>query len=125
MGPKQLDKKWFITDSSKVYFEVETSQESVISQFHAISGFWNFNLLHPEKMSAKAQINVLSEESGNSGEALYEDGLLKLKGVTTVKFSDFGLTNPHLITLQTQEEIKIILQLELSDMEPVPNPAPS
>jgi polyisoprenoid-binding protein YceI len=177
---KQLDKKWFITDSSKVYFAVETSQESVYSQFNTISGFWNFDLLHPNKMSAEALIDVMSEDSGNSGrddyiksslspgkssftlqsfdqwqtewnagqpakysmtgllkvagiekkvqftgEALYEDGLLKLKGETTVKFSDFGLTNPHLITLQTQEDIKIILQLELSDKEPIPIPVSS
>jgi polyisoprenoid-binding protein YceI len=180
LTPKQLDKKWFITDSSKVYFAVETSQESVYSQFNTISGFWNFDLLHPEKMSAQALIDVMSVDSGNSdrdgyiksalspgaasftlqsfdqwqaewnagqpakysmtgllkiagiekivqfsGEALYEAGLLKLKGDTTVKFSDFGLTNPHLITLQTQEDIKIILQLELSDKEPMPSPVPS
>jgi polyisoprenoid-binding protein YceI len=180
LTPKQLDKKWFIIDNSKVYFAVATSQEFVYSQFKTISGFWNFDLLHPEKMSAQALIDVMSEESGNSGrdnfiksslsrgeasftlqsfgqwqtiwisgqpakysmtglmkiagkekivqftgEAIYEDGLLKLKGDTTVKFSDFGLTNPHLITLQTQEDIKIILQLELSDKEPLPTPVPS
>jgi polyisoprenoid-binding protein YceI len=176
----QLDKKWFITDSSKVYFGVETSEESVYSQFHTISGFWNFDLTHPEKMTAQALIDVMSEDSGNSGrddyikselssgeasftlqsfdqwqaewnpgqpakysmtglmkiagmekivkftgEVLYDGGLLKLKGDTTVKFSDFGLVNPHLITLQTQEDIKIILQLELSDKEPIPTPVPS
>jgi polyisoprenoid-binding protein YceI len=179
LTPEQLDKKWFITDSSKVYFGVETSEESVYSQFQTISGFWNFDLLHPEKMSAQAQIDVMSEDSGNSGrddyiksslspgeasftlqsfdqwqaewntgqpakysmtgllkiagkekivnfigEVLYDGGLLKLKGDTTVKFSDFGLTNPHMITLQTQEDIKIILQLELSDKEPIPTPVP-
>jgi polyisoprenoid-binding protein YceI len=180
LTPKQLDKKWFITDSSKVYFEVQTSEESVFSQFKTISGFWNFDLMHPEKMSAQALIDVMSEDSGNSGrddyikselstgeasftlqsfdkwqaewntgqpakysmtglmkiagkekivkftgEVLYDGGLLKLKGDTIVKFSDFGLTNPHLITLQTQEDIKIILQLELSDKEPIPTPVSS
>ncbi|WP_155703560.1 hypothetical protein [Paenibacillus psychroresistens] len=43
--------------------------------------------------------------------------MLKLKGDTTVTFADFGLTNPHLVTLTTQEDIKIILQLVLSDKE--------
>jgi hypothetical protein len=151
LTPKQLDKKWFITDSSKVYFGVKTSQESVFSQFQTISGFWNFDLLHPEKMSAQALIDVMSEDSGNPGRDDYIKSSLSpgeasftlqtfdqwqaawnagqpakyIKGNATLKFSDFGLINPHLITLQTQEDIKIILQLELSDKEPIPTPVPS
>jgi hypothetical protein len=63
-------------------------------------------------MSAQAQIDIMSEDSGNPGRDDY------IKSALSPGEASF---NPS----KTQEDIKIILQLELSDKEPMPTPVPS
>jgi hypothetical protein len=67
-----------------------------------------------------AKIHLQLAVNGKGGQK--NEGLLKLKGNTSVTFADFGQTNPHLVTLTTQEDIQIILQLVLSDQEPIKVP---
>lgn len=46
-------------------------------------------------------------------EAMYKDGQLLLSGTTQVTFGDFGITSPHTVVLETENDISIQLELIL------------
>ncbi|WP_373232379.1 YceI family protein [Cohnella sp.] len=48
------------------------------------------------------------------GEAMYRDGNLLLSGTTKVTFADFGMTSPHTILLDTENELTVQLELVLN-----------
>jgi polyisoprenoid-binding protein YceI len=170
---EKLNKKWAITEESKVYFNVTTSKEAVTFVIGKVTGDWDFNLAQPEKMTAHASADITTMDSGNpsrdsdikgsqylsadsfaeatfdlksveqwpanwvdgkvvlfkmngqltvkgiqkdvkfDSEAQYINGQLNLKGKTTVTFQDFGMTNPHNIVLDTENNIGVIIQLAL------------
>jgi polyisoprenoid-binding protein YceI len=62
---KELNKKWEISDGSKVYFNVKTSKEAVNFLLSKVTGNWQINLNQPEKMSAQAEAEINSLDSGN------------------------------------------------------------
>ncbi|MNO05015.1 hypothetical protein D3C81_2262350 [compost metagenome] len=47
-------------------------------------------------------------------QAVYNEGKLMLSGTTKVTFSDFGLTNPHNVVLETENEFTVQLELILA-----------
>jgi hypothetical protein len=62
----QLNKKWAITEESKVYFNVTTSKEAVTFVIAKVTGDWDFNLAQPDKMTAHAIADITTMDSGNS-----------------------------------------------------------
>ncbi|MMZ68535.1 YceI-like domain protein [compost metagenome] len=46
-------------------------------------------------------------------QALYQDNQVRLSGVTTVTFADFGMQNPHSVVLETENDISVRLELVL------------
>lgn len=48
------------------------------------------------------------------GEAMYRDGNLLLSGTTKVTFADFGMTSPHTVLLDTENELTVQLELVLN-----------
>lgn len=46
-------------------------------------------------------------------EAMYKDGQLLLSGTTQVTFGDFGITSPHTVVLETENDISVQLELIL------------
>lgn len=62
---KELNKNWEVADGSKVYFNVTTSKEAVNFLLSKVTGTWQFNINQPEKMSAQAEADINSLNSGN------------------------------------------------------------
>lgn len=46
--------------------------------------------------------------------AMYKDGQLLLSGTTQVTFGDFGITSPHTVVLETENDLSIQLELILA-----------
>ncbi|GGA21235.1 YceI family protein [Paenibacillus physcomitrellae] len=171
---EQLNEEWTITDGSKVYLSVSTSQETVNFVNEKVSGSWNVSLDNPDAMSGSGKIDMTANDSGNklrdehirgaeffdaaqfpeatftarsfenlpqewtdgtavpfnltgtltvhgtpkevtfNAQALYKGGQLLMSGTTVVTFSDFGMTNPHTVVLSTENDIKVQLELVLT-----------
>ena len=62
---EQLNGSWSIADSSKVYFSVTTSRETVNFVDEAVSGNWTVDVDDPSKMQAEGRIDMASVDSGN------------------------------------------------------------
>lgn len=64
---EQLNGDWTInSDTSKVYFSVTTSQETVNFVDNKVSGNWTINVDDPTQMAAEGQIDMSAIDSGNS-----------------------------------------------------------
>lgn len=169
-----INGQWSITDGSKVYLSVTTSQETVNFVNEKVSGDWTVALDKPEAMTGSGKIDMNANDSGNSmrdnhvrseefldadkypeaafavksfdglkdqwtegepvpfkmtgtltvkgiekevsfdAKAVYQDGKLLLSGTTVVTFADFGMTNPHTVLLDTQNDIQVQLELILT-----------
>ncbi|MNW12560.1 hypothetical protein D3C71_2102850 [compost metagenome] len=46
-----------------------------------------------------------------TGQAVLDQGILKLEASTIVTFADFGMTNPHTIMMETENDITVELRL--------------
>ncbi|WP_440109647.1 YceI family protein [Paenibacillus sp. QZ-Y1] len=64
-GPEQLNGDWSISEGSKVYFSVTTSQETVNFVDPQVSGKWTINVDDTSKMKADGQIEMSGIDSGN------------------------------------------------------------
>ncbi|MEW4370180.1 YceI family protein [Paenibacillus kandeliae] len=63
----ELNGNWAINEStSKVYFSVTTSQETVNFVDNKVSGTWNVNVDDPSQMTSEGQIDMSAIDSGNS-----------------------------------------------------------
>ncbi|WP_322905720.1 YceI family protein [Paenibacillus campi] len=62
----ELNGKWAINNTSKVYFSVTTSQEKVNFVDNKVSGNWNVNVDDPAKMTAEGQIDMSAIDSGTA-----------------------------------------------------------
>lgn len=61
-----LNGQWKITDASKVYFSVTTSQETVNFENKKVSGNWDINVDSPSAMKGTGSIDMTANDSGNS-----------------------------------------------------------
>ncbi|MGG0824509.1 YceI family protein [Paenibacillus turicensis] len=61
-----LNGQWKITDASKVYFSVTTSQETVNFENKKVSGNWDINVDSPSTMKGNGSIDMTANDSGNS-----------------------------------------------------------
>lgn len=62
----ELNGDWAISDASKVYFSVTTSQETVNFVDNKVSGSWKVNVDDPAQMSAEGQIDMNAIDSGTA-----------------------------------------------------------
>ncbi|WP_046215107.1 YceI family protein [Paenibacillus wulumuqiensis] len=62
----ELNGDWAISDASKVYFSVTTSQETVNFVDNKVSGSWKVNVDDPAQMSAEGQIDMSAIDSGTA-----------------------------------------------------------
>ncbi|PYE51240.1 YceI family protein [Paenibacillus barcinonensis] len=65
-GAEKLSGDWNISQGSKVYFSVTTSQETVNFVDEQVSGKWSLNDQDPAKSTAEGQIEMSGIDSGNS-----------------------------------------------------------
>ncbi|MBT2290326.1 YceI family protein [Paenibacillus albidus] len=171
---EQLNGDWTIADTSKVYWSVTTSKETVNFVDNLVQGSWKVNLDDPAAMTGEGIVELSGLDSGNAkrdehvkgadfldvtanpqaaftamsfselpkewtegtavpvqmdgtltvkgtakdvtfdAQAVYSGGQLMLSGTTKVTFADFGLTNPHSVVLDTENEFEVRLELVLS-----------
>ncbi|PYY28699.1 YceI family protein [Paenibacillus illinoisensis] len=62
---EQLNGDWTISEGSKVYFSVTTSQETVNFVDEQVSGTWAINVDDASQMKAEGQIEMSGIDSGN------------------------------------------------------------
>ncbi|MFC5531406.1 YceI family protein [Cohnella yongneupensis] len=66
------------------------------------------------KMNGALTVKGITKNVQFDCKTKYENGQLKLSGQTVVTFGDFGMRNPHLLVLNTENNVKISFQLVLS-----------
>lgn len=64
-GAEQLNGDWSISEGSKVYFSVTTSQETVNFVDEQVTGNWTINVDDASQMKAEGQIEMDGIDSGN------------------------------------------------------------
>lgn len=171
---EQLNGAWSIADTSKVYWSVTTSKETVNFVNPTVQGTWNVNLDDAAAMTGEGSVEMSALDSGTAqrddhvkgadfldveqfpqstfvvssfselptewtedtavpvqmqgtltvkgvdkdvtfdSQVVYSGGQLMLSGTTTVTFADFGLSNPHSIVLETENELEVRLELVLN-----------
>lgn len=171
---EQLNGDWAIADTSKVYWSVTTSKETVNFVDEKVQGTWKVNLEDSTSMAGEGTVDMSALDSGNSqrdehvkgedflaitefpqstfvvksfselpaewtegttvpvemegtltvrgvekevtfqSQAAYSGGKLMLSGTTMVTFADFGLSNPHTIVLDTENDLEVRLELVLT-----------
>ncbi|MCL6601754.1 MAG: YceI family protein [Paenibacillus sp.] len=171
---EQLNGAWTIADTSKVYWSVTTSKETVNFVNPSVTGSWNVDLENTASMTGEGIVDMSTLDSGNGqrdghvkgedflavetfpqstftaktfselpkewvegtavpmelqgtltvkgiakevtfkSEAAYSGGQLMLSGTTTVNFSDFGMSNPHTVVLDTENTLEVRLELVLT-----------
>ncbi|AIQ56379.1 YceI family protein [Paenibacillus borealis] len=171
---EQLNGAWSIADTSKVYWSVTTSKETVNFVDPSVTGTWNVNLEDAGSMTGEGTVAMSALDSGNGqrdehvkgadflsvtefpestfnvtsfselpaewtegtavpvelqgtltvkgiekdvtfdSQAVYSGGQLMLSGTTMVTFEDFGMSNPHSIVLDTENNLEVRLELVLS-----------
>ncbi|WP_339317427.1 YceI family protein [Paenibacillus sp. FSL R10-2734] len=171
---EQLNGDWTIADTSKVYWSVTTSKETVNFVDNKVQGTWNVNIEDSTSMAGEGTVDMSALDSGNGqrdehvkgtdflsvtefpqstfvvksfselpaewtegatvpvemqgtltvrgvekdvtfqSQAAYSGGQLMLSGTTTVAFSDFGMSNPHTVVLDTENNLEVRLELVLT-----------
>lgn len=171
---EQLNGDWTIADTSKVYWSVTTSQETVNFVDNSVKGSWKVNLDDITSMTGEGTVDMSALDSGNgqrdehvkgddflavaanptstfvvksfselpaewtegtavpvemqgtltvkgiakdvtfAAKAAYSGGQLLLSGTTTVTFADFGMTSPHSIVLDAENNLLVSLELVLT-----------
>lgn len=171
---EQLNGDWTIADTSKVYWSVTTSKETVNFVDNKVQGTWKVNIEDSASMAGAGTVDMSALDSGNSqrdehvkgedflsitefpqssfvvksfselqaewtegttvpvemqgtltvkgvekdvtfqSQAMYSEGQLLLSGTSTVAFSDFGMSNPHTVVLDTENNLEVRLELVLT-----------
>lgn len=65
LSAADLNGDWTIADSSKIYFSVTTSRETVNFENNAVSGNWAINLDNPSEMTGTGSVDLSQIDSGN------------------------------------------------------------
>lgn len=98
------------------FFDVAVYPEATFTatSFSALPAEWTEGTSVPVEMKGTMTVRGVEKEVVFQTEAAYSGGQLMLSGTTTVTFSDFGLTNPHSIVLETENELEVRLELVLA-----------
>lgn len=68
----------------------------------------------PVEMQGTLTVKGVEKDVTFQSQAAYSGGQLMLSGTTTVAFSDFGLSNPHTVVLDTENNLEVRLELVLT-----------
>ncbi|MFC5468278.1 YceI family protein [Cohnella suwonensis] len=81
--------------------------------FSSVPAEWSEGTVVPLTITGILTIKGKDKEVTFDSNAMYRDGQLLLSGKTMVTFSDFGMTNPHSVVLDTENEFTVQLELVL------------
>ncbi|MFB9325580.1 YceI family protein [Paenibacillus aurantiacus] len=82
----------------------------------SIDGFpesWSEGVAVPLQLKGTLNVRGVDKEVVFDSQAVYDQGQVKLEGSTIVTFADFGMKNPHQVLVETENDVKVELQLLL------------
>ncbi|WP_334077021.1 YceI family protein [Paenibacillus sanfengchensis] len=85
----------------------------VASSFEGLPAEWKEGTVYDFNMPGVLTVKGVDKEVTFKAQALYQDKQVRLSGVTTVTFADFGMKNPHSVVLETENDISVRLELVL------------
>lgn len=98
-GPQLLDTAQFPNASFKA-----TSFEGMPSELTDGDTF-------PLIVNGELTVKGMTKEVVFTGQAAYQQGAMKLEANTVVTFGDFGMTNPHTVIMDTENNLAVELRL--------------
>lgn len=84
------------------------------TSFSELPQEWTEGTAVPFEMNGVLTVKGVDKDVVFQSQAVYNEGKLMLSGTTKVTFSDFGLTNPHNVVLETENEFTVQLELILA-----------
>ncbi|MBY9077446.1 YceI family protein [Paenibacillus sp. HN-1] len=98
------------------FLAIGTYPESAFTaaSFSELPKEWTEGTSVPVEIKGNLTVKGISKEVVFKSEAAYSGGQLLLSGTTQVTFSDFGMTNPHNVVLETENEFEVRLELVLT-----------
>ncbi|MEK3884998.1 YceI family protein [Paenibacillus sp. PL2-23] len=75
---------------------------------------WTEGIAVPVTIEGTMTVKGIDKDVAFDSTAMYQDGQLLLSGTTVVTFADFGMTSPHTIVLETENELSVQLELMLA-----------
>lgn len=81
------------------------------SEFSGIPAEWQAGVPYELVIDGQLTVKGIAKDVQFTGVALYEDGQIKMEAETIVTFGDFGMSNPHNVVMETENNIAIQLQL--------------
>lgn len=86
----------------------------VVKSFSELPTEWTEGASVPVEMQGTLTVKGVEKDVTFQSQAAYSEGQLMLSGTTTVAFSDFGLSNPHNVVLETENNLEVRLELVLT-----------
>ncbi|RCX22518.1 polyisoprenoid-binding protein YceI [Fontibacillus phaseoli] len=83
------------------------------SSFEGLPAKWTEGSIYDLTMNGTLTVKGIDKEVSFDGQALYQEGQVRLSGLTKVTFADFGMENPHSVVLETENDISVQLELVL------------
>jgi polyisoprenoid-binding protein YceI len=75
---------------------------------------WTEGTQVPITITGMLNIKGIDKEVAFDSNAMYKNGQLLLSGKTMVTFADFGMTNPHNVVVETENDFSVQLELILN-----------
>ncbi|WP_150265147.1 YceI family protein [Paenibacillus tepidiphilus] len=83
------------------------------TSFSELPAEWTEGTVVPVQLQGILTVRGVEKEVTFDSQVVYSGGQLLLSGTTTVTFDDFGLTNPHNVVMDTENEFEVRLELAL------------
>ncbi len=96
--------------------EVSTYPQAMFKteSLSALPAEWKEGSAVPLTITGILTVKGKEKEVTFDAESMYRDGQLLLSGSTKVTFADFGMTSPHTVLLETENELAVQLELVLN-----------
>ena len=86
----------------------------VVKSFSELPTEWTEGTAVPVEMQGTLTVKGVEKDVTFQSQAAYSEGQLMLSGTTIVAFSDFGMSNPHNVVLDTENNLEVRLELVLT-----------
>ncbi|OXM87269.1 YceI family protein [Paenibacillus rigui] len=84
-----------------------------VKSFDNLPKEWKEGTKFPFTMNGTLTVRGISKDVTFQVEGQYSQNTISLEGSTVVTFDQFGMKNPHTVTLDTQNDVKVQLRLVL------------
>lgn len=85
-----------------------------VTSFEGLPTEWKDGEVYTVNIKGDLTVKGITKEVVFAGQTTYDQGSLKLEASTVVTFADFGMTSPHTVVMETENNLTIELRLVLS-----------